>query len=318
MKNLIKKFASLGVLLIFLVGMVPLAFAEPKVVAAKPKNPIDPGICVLNVLGKCEEGPSTEYADIGEEIDSLSKTEKPKFKVFSNKKMVAKDTGFKAKAAPVPHTTVDQVKKNEKVDNLLNKFKASGWIKNTITALEKEYDEDKAKRVTKSAMIIAWRGGDKVFKLGERIKNAPEFLKDHPNALERIDEILIEGKRIYDVLEGAISDGELSEVEYKTVVIPAFRDLRDWIKDITHNEDTKDYLDYRRKMLSHRLDKLLDKLNEKKKSYGNGEFDEKVKIIEANTKKLDTTESVEEQKKSLEEIKENLVKVVAMEEVKKA
>lgn len=268
-----KKLYSIIMISMFIIGMLPAAFAQELIeigsdrigveardsagiqAAPTPRAVSDP--IVLRPLGEPRSGIGRVNSDSVsiERIDDVEKT-----------------------------------RRHKDYKSLVHRNK--GKIKSIFNDLKENYDEEKAIKFVTFAARVNENSIDIIERMMDRAENSPRFLENHPNALERMEEVRGELYESYDIFYNAVSDDAMSEEEYMELT-DELRTFGKKLQNFSQNDKVRAFAKEHREEITKKL----------RNRYGNNP-----KVL-AHIERLERSESSEERQEAMEEVRTSIVEV---------
>lgn len=185
---------------------------------------------------------------------------------------------------------VEKTKRKRHIDGLINRNK--GKIRSIFNSLKNNYDEDKAIKFVTFAAHVNERAIDVVERMMERAEESPKFLENHPNAIERMEEVRGELYESYEIFYGAVSDGAMSEEEYMALT-DELKEFGKKLKRFSQNEKVRAYAKNHREEITKNL----------RDRYG------KNPKVNAGIERLENARDAKERKAAMDEVRTSVIEV---------
>tara|TARA_Y100000310_G_scaffold329253_1_gene398725 strand:- start:1623 stop:2462 length:840 start_codon:yes stop_codon:yes gene_type:complete len=198
MRKTTRKIGALMILSMFLLSVVPAAFAQVQV---KPTVVVG-----QSIQAEKAEGPATVGAKITRD------TNRPTTDRVKGKLRIA-------------HAEDSRESRDRKKLLVARLKERKGQVSEHIKEVGREFDADRAEAVVEHALNFAEHLDAALSRLRNVMSNHQRFLDKNPKALGRIDNIRDSLGEIHDELTRVGADGITIE-EWKTVVVPALRELK--------------------------------------------------------------------------------------------
>ncbi len=169
-------------------------------------------------------------------------------------------TILKAQKISVP---VKAYEEELKLEEEIKNIKKEHDVKKYIEDVKASFNKGKAYVITEYALKISHRLQIQMEFMLKSMQNNEEFMKKHPDATARMEELLKELSKITTQLKAVLLDNELTREEWTKQVVPALKDLRRLI--ITLREKHQGFFnEWRHKHTQDTVAKVIEKLTEKR------------------------------------------------------
>ncbi len=185
---------------------------------------------------------------------------------------------------------VEKTKRKRHIDKLIKTN--SGRIKKIFRELNENYEEEKAIKFVTFAAHVNERAIDVLERMMERAEESPKFLENHPNALDRMEEIRGDLYESYETFYGAVSDDSMSEEEYQALV-PELKEFGKKLKRFSQNDKVRAYAKNHREEITKNL----------KNRYG------KNPKVKAGIERLENARDAKERKAAMDDVRTSVIEV---------
>ncbi len=283
MKKLMKKGFTLGMALMFLVSIVPVAFAEEDTDATETNmKTTEVG------FGKVTVTKVPLIKGIGfNPSDTNPITVEP----ISIRPIAVTTNGKSGIELKNVKDNVEKSERRNKIKKLINYYhKKIKYLMSDKFLEEENYNGKKAARFLVFSTLLTERAIDFLDHVEIRAENSPKFLEKHPEALERIAEKKEKLFGIYEGLYDVVSDGELNEMGLTFLDKELYQEVKETYlislgKELKLISKNKYILAYRQYNKDKIVKKLKTSVKNWKKKYGS----DKVKGVEAEIEKYETS-----------------------------
>ncbi len=282
MKKLMKKGFTLGMALMFLVSIVPAAFAQEDTDATETNMKyIDASSGRVTVKRVPTRGPITTDA----EANPIA------VNPISIRPIAITDRGAVGHTLKKVDDDVEKSKRRSKIKNSIDHYrKKIKYLMSDKFLEEDNYNEKKAARFLVFSTLLTERAIDFLDHVETRAENSPKFLEKHPEALEKIAEKREQLSGIYEGLYDIVSDGGLSEMGLTSLDKDLYQEVKETYlislgKELKSIAKNKYILAYRK----HNKDKVVKKLKTSAKKWKKKYGADKVKGVEVEIERYETT-----------------------------
>jgi len=309
MKKLMKKGFTLGMALMFLVSIVPAAFAQEDTDATETNMKyIDASsgrVTVKKVEPKLAVGfnPNTD-------IDPIV------VNPISIRPIAITDRGSVGHTFKKIDDDVEKSKRRSKIKNSIKHYrKKIKYLMSDKFLEEENYNGEKAARFLVFSTLLTERAIDFLDHVETRAENSPKFLENHPNALENIAERREKLAGIYEGLYTTVSDGGLSEMGLTSLDKDLYQEVKETYlislgKELKSIAKNKYILAYRK----HNKDKVVKKLKTSAKKWKKKYGADKIKGVEVEIERYETTGNIDAVKTEITKLVAVDVKPVILED----
>ncbi len=276
-----KKLYSILMLSMFIIGMLPAAIAQEDT----DSN--------LRIIGADRIG-AQQRAPV-QRIGATNNVEPVKLRPVSGmaKGRLSTENGridTDAKGIERVENDLEKTRRDKHYKSLVKTNK--GRIKGIFNSLKENYDEEKAIKFVTFAAHVNEKSIDVIEGMINRAEDSPNFLENHPDALDKMEEIRGELYASYDVFYNAVSDEAISEEEYRALT-DELRAFGQKLNSLSKNDQVRAFAKEHREQITNKL----------RNRYGDSPK------VKASIERLERSENSDERLAAMEEVRTSIVEV---------